>query len=625
MAGSMRRDAACLAVLVAALLFAPAAHAGTYDVVSCNGAAGGINRAWTFETYSSSGRAPADASNYVVPADQTSCATPIGLDLRPAPVTSKSVKASDGAAWVFHAPSGNTVGRVVIYRAASARFSANGANTFWEVIARAGNSVGTGAQLGTVAGTDYCQGQAAAWPGYCGVGGAYPTTPAAVYDPNQPVVGFGVECVGPTQATNCATGGDDNAANAAFQVHDTTVTVVDNTPPVVDAGNPVDGWHRPTDALTATGADGGGLKQLSAAIDGTQVAAQTYTCDFHLASPCPTNPTMPIPLAGLTDGIHAVTVTGTDVAGGGGRGDRSVSIDGTAPTVNLVPTKGGRTVTLSATDKLSGVKAGQIEVRAKKDAPFTPLATILKRGRLKATVAKGKTPSDFGIRVSATDNAGNVTAGQLTTMTLNTRRNKHLKKVRNASATVPYNHDVVVTGRLTTVDGVPLGGQAISVVSTLRQSRATPTALRTVTTAPSGRFSFRVQPGPSRKLDLSFGGAADLLHRTRSVTLHVPARSTIHASDTTISGATSVGFSGRLGLVGAKLPSGGKIVVLEARQRGRWSTVASTRARGAKASWHATAHFRGNPGTYPVRLRIPREAVFPYDSGHSPAVKIRVF
>ena len=65
--------------------------------------------------------------------------------------------------------------------------------------------------------------------------------------------------------------------------------------------------------------------------------------------------------------------------------------------------------------------------------------------------------------------------------------------------------------------------------------------------------------------------------------------------------------------------------MLEAEQHGHWSTVATTRARGSKASWHAVAHFRGNPGTFPVRLRIPREGVFPYDLGHSPAVKIRVF
>jgi hypothetical protein len=162
------------------------------------------------------------------------------------------------------------------------------------------------------------------------------------------------------------------------------------------------------------------------------------------------------------------------------------------------------------------------------------------------------------------------------------------------------------------------------VTSTLRVSGATARPFRSVTTGRTGRFSFSVPPGPSRRVDVTYAGGPELLRRTRSVTLHVPASSTIHASRTTVSGAATVRFSGRLGVLGAPLPRGGKIVVLEAEQHGRWTTVASTTARGAHAAWHAAAQFRGNPGRFPVRLRIPREAVFPYDLGHSPAVTIRV-
>jgi hypothetical protein len=71
--------------------------------------------------------------------------------------------------------------------------------------------------------------------------------------------------------------------------------------------------------------------------------------------------------------------------------------------------------------------------------------------------------------------------------------------------------------------------------------------------------------------------------------------STIRASRTTIFSATTVAFGGRVGLRGARLPSGGKIVVLEAEQHGHWSTVATTRARGSKASgtpWRTSAAIR---------------------------------
>jgi hypothetical protein len=70
------------------------------------------------------------------------------------------------------------------------------------------------------------------------------------------------------------------------------------------------------------------------------------------------------------------------------------------------------------------------------------------------------------------------------------------------------------------------------------------------------------------------------------------------------------------------LPPGGKLVDLQASQHGRWTTVATTRATAS--GWRAVARFRGTPGRYPVRLRIRREAVFPYDLGHSPSVIVRV-
>jgi hypothetical protein len=626
----MRKDAACLAVFVTALLFAPAAHAGTYDVVSCQAPNGsGVNQSWAVEPFNSVGGPAPSIANFAPPATPATCATATGVTLATSVSAGGTVGYGDGAAFVFHAPGANLVKNVRIWRMGRARGNSSTVpSPNWIVVAHSGTTAGGPAMIGGTAGADYCPNAGhttLAWPGYCTTGAAFAAITFVDYvNISQPTVAWGFECAGATQTARCVTG-DGATPNADMQFQGASVTVEDTTPPVMDAGNPADGWHRPSDSLTATATDAGGIKEMHALVDGKELNSQSLTCDFHLPSPCPTSPQMPIALTGLSDGIHAVTVTGTDVVANGGRGDRAVNIDGTAPTVSLVPTKAGRTITLSASDALSGVKSGQIEIRAKQDAPFTPLTTTLRGGKLRATVPKGKRPSDFGIRVTVTDNAGNVAAGQLTTMSLNTRLGKHLSKVRNASARVPYKHDVVVTGRLTTIDGVPLGGQAISVVSTLRQSRATPSPLRTVTTAASGRFSFRVPPGPSRKLDLTFGGAPDLLHRTRSVTLHVPARSSIQAGDTTISGAKSVRFSGRLGLLGAKLPSGGKIVVLEASQHGRWTTVASTRARGAKASWHATAHFRGNPGTYPVRLRIPREAVFPYDIGHSPAVKVRVF
>ena len=130
--------------------------------------------------------------------------------------------------------------------------------------------------------------------------------------------------------------------------------------------------------------------------------------------------------------------------------------------------------------------------------------------------------------------------------------------------------------------------------------------------------------GPSRALSVSYPGADGILHRTRDVALRVRASSTIQASSGSIRGAGAVRFSGRLHTLGSSLPPGGKIVELQASQRGRWSTVASTRATGPDAAWSAVARFRGTPGRFPVRLRIRREALFPYELGYSGSVVVRV-
>jgi hypothetical protein len=57
---------------------------------------------------------------------------------------------------------------------------------------------------------------------------------------------------------------------------------------------------------------------------------------------------------------------------------------------------------------------------------------------------------------------------------------------------------------------------------------------------------------------------------------------------------------------------------------GRWRTFATARARGSKGAWRSSYTFAGQPGRYPVRLRIRREDVFPYDLGYSRSVVVRV-
>ena len=166
----MRKEAALLAMLGASLVILPApAHAGTYDVVACNTAAGdgaGINRAWTIETYNRAGKAAPATSAFAIPPLQ-SCATNVGLTLRSSDGAA-SVRVDDGAGFVFRAPDGATVRDVTFWRYTQARLtSANASGPYWVSVARAGTSAGGSVILGGTSGADYCSGATAVYPAFC--------------------------------------------------------------------------------------------------------------------------------------------------------------------------------------------------------------------------------------------------------------------------------------------------------------------------------------------------------------------------------------------------------------------------------------------------------------------------
>src|SRR5699024_5974463 len=110
LAGSMRRDAARLAALVAILLtvFAVAdARAGTYDVVSCHAPGADMrNLAWTFETFNATGKPAPPAQRFTLnPLSPEACTSAIGVTLT-SEAAKQTVMVDDGAAWVFRAPAG---------------------------------------------------------------------------------------------------------------------------------------------------------------------------------------------------------------------------------------------------------------------------------------------------------------------------------------------------------------------------------------------------------------------------------------------------------------------------------------------------------------------------------------
>jgi hypothetical protein len=90
-----------------------------------------------------------------------------------------------------------------------------------------------------------------------------------------------------------------------------------------------------------------------------------------------------------------------------------------------------------------------------------------------------------------------------------------------------------------------------------------------------------------------------------------------------------VGYGGRIRLSGRvrsrPLPRPGKLVVLQAYDRGRWRTFATTRSKKAgrfSRRYRFSRTFR--PHTFRFRARLPREGAYPYSTGTTRTVRVRV-
>jgi hypothetical protein len=147
--------------------------------------------------------------------------------------------------------------------------------------------------------------------------------------------------------------------------------------------------------------------------------------------------------------------------------------------------------------------------------------------------------------------------------------------------------------------------------------------LATTTTGRGGRFRLRVPPGPGRVLRISSPGTGAALGATGRLSIRVPARSSIRASRTRLSGAGRVRFSGRVRSLGQPFPTRGVILALQGYEDGRWNTFFDTRTN-RRGRWSVSYGFSGRPGTYPIRVRIRRQSRFPFVLGTSPTVRVRV-
>jgi hypothetical protein len=544
------------------------------------------------------------------------CGTQLLIETAPPPANAPFLT---GGNWVFDAPAGTRITRLETWRfGIKLRTGPNDPDgDTWKIFARDENASVIGGVFG-----ETCT--AAAGSIGCSFGSDTGVSDAshAVYPINVAKISYTISCEYLSGCPRYYDDGTNRAPVATIKIFGTRVTVTDPTAPSLKVGGPLQnpGWHKPSETVTYDASDSSGIRAVRLDIAG-RTRRDAVACDYHLTAPCVAQrrAALRVPV-GTPDGIYRARIVAEDASGNERPIARTIRVDGTPPTAILKRAR-GKKIVLAVKDPYSGVASTSVAVRHHATDPYRPLPSTFAKGKLRATLDKGLA-SRVDIRVTVTDNAGNMSAGnptRLSTTSAKVGRRSH--RVRGGRVRIPFGRKAKLRGRLSHSTGGSLTGQTVVATSTVRKKGAKPVAAGSAITDRHGRFSIDVPAGPSRAYRVVFGGAAGALATARGLSVRVPASSTIHASRTRLPGGR-VRFSGHLRSRGQSVPRG-LVVVLQGREGGKWRTFEDARTHN-KGRWHMSYRFSGRPGSYPIRLRIRRQARFPFELGYSRRLTIRV-
>lgn len=370
------------------------------------------------------------------------------------------------------------------------------------------------------------------------------------------------------------------------------VVRVDATPPTVRLEGAPAGWSNEPVPLVARAADSlSGMSPRGPNGPQTAIAVDNGVPRVEIGD-----------AAGTTvvgEGVHRVSLYARDAAGNSG--DRSpvtatVPIDESPPRLAFASAQDpAEPERLEATiaDALSGPDPDRGSIGAREagtSGPWRALPTAVRAGRLVAHWDSGSFPEGvYEFRVTGYDRAGNVAAAN--------QRANHTRMVLvnplkgqarllagplgDRDATIsPFGRRIPYGGRLSTAAGAPLGGLPVRVVESFGPGAAERERSTMVVTAADGSFAIRLPRGPSREVDARFAGTPTLGPAAAGpARLSVLGSVTLRASAPTARvGGAPVVFSGRVGRLGARLPSGGLPVELRFRvPGGEWSEFRTVR------------------------------------------------
>jgi hypothetical protein len=311
-------------------------------------------------------------------------------------------------------------------------------------------------------------------------------------------------------------------------------------------------------------------------------------------------------------------------------------------------------ITVDATDDVSGVSAGTIEISQVGSGAWTALPTQLVGNRLTGRVDDAALPAGiYAVRAHVSDQAHNETVtqvradGQAMTLSLPVRIvtgmqaafqteevvtqrirkhgrpasvRRHVTVMKPAIRATP-GEAAQVLGRLTDAAGEGVAGQQLSVYAS---SSVNPEhAVGVVQTDAAGAFQYTAVASSSQTLRFAYEGSTLTLPSQVSVQIAVPAVTSLQVNRKHLRNGQTVRFSGVLRTNPA--PAAGKLMELQVLLPKGWETFRTLRTDGA-GRWMARYHFTRSYGVqrYRFRVRLPAEAGYPFSAGGSRAVEVIV-
>jgi hypothetical protein len=309
-------------------------------------------------------------------------------------------------------------------------------------------------------------------------------------------------------------------------------------------------------------------------------------------------------------------------------------------------------VSVQVTDPISGLGGGEIEISRVGSGTWQVLPTAEENSHLVTRVDDAALPSgEYELRATAHDQAGNLAStsqrldGQPMKVKLplrisssvragviekrRVRRKAHSKgqqgtrkvTVLAPKAKVGFGHHVRFAGTVVDRAGNPVAGAPVQVYS--HEPEGEEALVDTLTTGANGHFAYAVDAHTSQALRFAYPGTSTRLPAEDKVSLLVSGRSTFSVNRPRVLNGQSVVFSGRV--QGRPLPAAGKLIELQVRLSEEWSTFRTIRSK-PDGTWRISYPFKRTCGVqhFRFRARLPGEASYPLEPGHSPILAVTV-